>query len=133
MKSPCEVPRGDLLLRTLAMPADTNDHGDIFGGWIMSQMDLAGGMLAKQLSSGRTATVAVDSMRFIEPVKVGDIVCCYGKLKRMGTTSMIIEIEVWITPTLRDEKGECPQIKVTEASFAFVAIDDKGKKRPIPK
>ena len=80
-------PRGDLLLRTMAMPADTNANGDIFGGWIMSQMDIAGAILAKELACGRTVTVAVDGMRFLRPVKVGDVVCCYGEVARIGNTS----------------------------------------------
>ncbi len=128
----CEVPQGELLLRTLAMPADTNANGDIFGGWIMSQMDISAGIISKQIAEGRTATVAVNSMRFISPVKVGDVVCCYGQLLKVGRTSMHIEVEVWINPVLRDDKGECPIYKVTEAVFVFVAIDNNGNKREIP-
>ncbi len=129
----CGFPSGELLLRTLAMPADTNANGDIFGGWIMSQMDIAAGIISKQIASGRTATVAVNSMRFIAPVKVGDVVCCYGELTKVGNTSMQIQVEVWINPTLRDDKGNCDRYKVTEAAFVFVAIDDNGNKRMIPK
>ena len=91
-------PKGDLLLRTLAMPADTNPNGDIFGGWIVSQMDIAGGILAKETAQGRVVTVAVDSIQFIKPVEVGDVVCCYGQLERIGSTSMTIRLEVGSTP-----------------------------------
>lgn len=127
-------PDGELLLRTSPMPSDTNQNGDIFGGWIMSQMDIAGGMMAIEVSAGRAVTIAVDAMKFIKPVKVGDIVCCYGNITRIGTTSLTIKLEVWVKPALR-----CPSIareeaffKVTEASFTYVAIDDNGNKRPLP-
>lgn len=124
-------PDGQLLLRTLAMPADTNANGDIFGGWIMSQMDIAGGIMAKEIAQGRTVTVAVDAIKFIAPVKVGDVVCCYGRVEKIGNTSMKIALEVWVKPVLReDEDGH---FLVTEASFTYVAIDKQGKKRSIPK
>ena len=126
-------PKGDLLLRTLAMPADTNANGDIFGGWIMSQMDIAGGILAKEIAVGRTATVAVDGMKFYRPVKVGDVVCCYGVVQRLGTTSITVRLEVWVRPTLRANEDPHSRFKVTEANFVFVAIDDQGQKRPLPK
>ena len=91
-------PQGELVLRTLAMPAGTNANGDIFGGWIMSQMDIAGGILAKEIADGRTVTVAVDGMKFLRPVKVGDVVCCYGNVQRIGNTSMSLHLEVWVKP-----------------------------------
>ena len=123
-------PRGNLVLRTMAMPADTNPNGDIFGGWILSQMDIAGGILAKEVSAGRSVTVAVNGMKFIHPVQVGDVVCCYGDVVRVGTTSITLHLEVWVKPILR--AGECDgRFKVTEAEFVFVAIDEHGKKRPI--
>ena len=120
-------PNGDLVLRTLAMPADTNPNGDIFGGWIMSQMDIAGGLAAKNRCSSRVSTVAVESMTFLNPVKVGDAVCCYAKVLRVGTTSMRISLEVWALshPYQREVRT-----KVTEGIFTYVAIDDNG--RPIP-
>lgn len=124
-------PEGQLLLRTLAMPADTNANGDIFGGWIMSQMDIAGGIMAKEIAQGRTVTIAVDAIKFIAPVKVGDVVCCYGHLVKVGNTSMKIALEVWVKPILRDD--EDGHFLVTEASFTYVAVDKEGKKRVIPK
>jgi len=124
-------PRGKVLLRTLAMPADTNPNGDIFGGWIMSQMDIGGGILAKETAQGRIVTVAVDSIKFIKPVQVGDVVCCYGELVRIGNTSITIRLEVWVNPILRGNPGGAERFKVTEATFTYVAIDDNGNKRPV--
>lgn len=124
-------PRGEVLLRTLAMPADTNPNGDIFGGWIVSQMDIAGSILAKETAQGRTVTVAVDSIKFIKPVKVGDVVCCYGELVRIGTTSITVRLEFWVTPILRGNPGGAEHFKVTEATFTYVAVDDAGNKRPV--
>ncbi|MEO2018076.1 MAG: acyl-CoA thioester hydrolase YciA [Fuerstiella sp.] len=123
-------PDGDMLLRTLAMPADTNPNGDIFGGWIMSQMDIGGGILAKEIASGRIVTVAVDGMTFHHPVQVGDVVCCYGKCTRIGTTSMTIKLEVWVKPVLRE--AQIARYCVTEAVFTYVAIDDQGAPRKVP-
>ena len=124
-------PHGNLLLRTLAMPADTNPNGDIFGGWIVSQMDIAGGILAKETSQGRVVTVAVDRIQFIRPVKVGDVVCCYGKVEHTGTTSMTIRLEVWINPVLREDEHDDVRFRVTEATFTYVAVDKDGNKRPV--
>ena len=123
-------PQGELLLRTMPLPADTSFNGDVFGGWIMAQMDIAGSIMAKEVARTRTATVAVESMRFIKPVKVGDVVCCYGHILRIGTTSITVNLEVWVTPILRATE-ECPRFKVTEANFTYVAIDEQGRKRPI--
>jgi acyl-CoA thioesterase YciA len=124
-----EGPDGDLLLRTLAMPADTNANGDIFGGWIMSQMDIGGGILAKEIATGRIVTVAVEAMTFHHPVKVGQVVCCYGKCTRIGRTSMTIKLEVWVRPVLSDSKDD--RYRVTDGIFTFVAIDENGKPRPV--
>jgi len=124
-------PHGNLLLRTLAMPADTNPNGDIFGGWIVSQMDIAGGILAKETAQGRVVTVAVDRIQFIRPVKVGDVVCCYGEVERIGTTSITIKLEVWVNPVLREEERDSARFRVTEATFTYVAIDKDGNKRPV--
>lgn len=126
-------PVGQLLLRTLAMPADTNANGDIFGGWIMSQMDIAGSILSKEIADGRTVTIAVDAMKFLKPVKVGDVVCCYGEILRIGNTSMTLHLEVWVKPVLRDIDSPETRFKVTEANFTFVAVDSNGKKRAVPK
>jgi len=124
-------PEGELLLRTSPMPADTNANGDIFGGWIMSQMDIAGGMMAVEITGGRAVTVAVDAMKFIKPVKTGDIVCCYGTLIRTGTTSVTIRLEVWVKPGFGPImlERDNPFALVTEASYTYVAIDREGRKR----
>ena len=113
------------------MPADTNPHGDIFGGWIMSQMDIAGGILAKETARSRVVTVAVDGFKFLRPVKVGNVVCCYGRVLRVGTTSIAIELEVWVKNVLAEVDDEWPRFKVTEAIFTYVAIDAEGNKRAI--
>ncbi len=131
--SDTEVPQGELLLRTMPLPADTSFNGDIFGGWIMSQMDIAGSILAKEVTRTRTATVAVQSMQFIKPVRVGDVVCCYGRVLRMGTTSVTIMLEVWVRPILRSTEERFTVFKVTEAAFTYVSIDDNGLKQPIKK
>lgn len=123
------IPQGDMLLRTLAMPADTNPNGDIFGGWIMSQMDIAGGILAKEISGGRVVTVAVNAMTFHRPVRVGHVVCCYGKCDRIGRSSLTIHLEVWVRPVLSEPQHD--RYCVTEATFTYVAIDDKGRPRPV--
>lgn len=117
---------GEITLQTLAMPADTNASGDIFGGWLLSQMDLAAGILAKKISRGRVVTVAINSMSFIRPVKVGDIVTCYAKLLKQGRSSMDIQIDVWANSQSFDEPHQ-----VTTGHFIFVAIDDAGKPKPI--
>ncbi len=123
-----EEPRGDLTLRTMAMPADTNANGDIFGGWVLSQMDLAGGIAAGQRAEGRVVTIAVDKMKFIRPVRVGDVLCVYSHVGRVGNTSMEITLEAW---ALRHRFGD--REKVTEAVFTMVAVDEYGKPRLVPK
>ncbi|CAA6801346.1 MAG: cytosolic long-chain acyl-CoA thioester hydrolase family protein [uncultured Campylobacterales bacterium] len=123
-----EKPSGKLQLRTIAMPGDTNSNGDIFGGWIMAQMDIAGAILAKEVSQTRTVTVAVEGMKFLKPVKVGDIVSCYGDVTRKGNTSITIKLEVWIKSVLKNLT-----VKVTEATFIYVAIDQDGKKITLKK
>jgi acyl-CoA thioesterase YciA len=121
-----ENPKGELALRTLAMPADTNPSGDIFGGWVVSQMDIAGGIAAGVRAGGRVATVAIDAMRFHRPVKVGDVLCVYTDVSRVGRTSMTVAIEAW---ALRGRIGA--REKVTEGVFAFVALDEDGRPRPV--
>jgi acyl-CoA thioesterase YciA len=117
------------------MPSDTNANGDIFGGWIMSQMDIAGGMMAIEITGGRAVTIAVDAMKFIKPVKVGDVVCCYGKVTRIGNSSVTIRLEVWVKAGLREMKVETDGafFMVTEASYTYVAVDHAGRKRIFPK
>ncbi len=122
-----EQPRGELALRTLAMPADTNPSGDIFGGWVMSQMDIAGGITAWNVADGRVATVAVDGFTFHRPINVGDVVCCYSDVLRIGKTSITILIQAWVLRGRRPEN----RILVTEGTFTFVALDANGKKRPV--
>lgn len=121
-------PRGEITIQTLAMPADTNANGDIFGGWLVSQMDLAAGVLAKKLAKGRVATVSIHSMTFLSPVKVGDIVSCHADLIKKGNTSLTIDVEVWIECCHTQEK-----VKVTEGTFIFVALDANGRPRPVSK
>ncbi|HVO16712.1 MAG TPA: acyl-CoA thioesterase [Alphaproteobacteria bacterium] len=120
-------PQGELCLQTVAMPADTNPRGDIFGGWILSQMDIAGGILAHQRAKGRTATVAIESMKFHLPVFVGDVVGCYGAVVRTGRTSIAIKIEAWAR---RGHSAE--MVRVTEGVFTYVAIDEQRRPRPLP-
>lgn len=119
-------PRGILTIQTLAMPADTNPNGDIFGGWLVSQMDLAAGVLAKKISRGRAVTVAIHSMSFLRPVHVGDIVSCHAELIKTGKTSMTIAVEVWVEIFSSSEKH-----RVTEGTFVFVAVDEQGHPRQV--
>jgi len=121
-------PRGELTIQALAMPADTNANGDIFGGWIVSQMDLAAGVLAKKLARGRVATVAINSMTFLKPVHVGDVVSCHVELIKLGNTSLTIAVEVWTEALATGEK-----YRVTEGTFVFVALDEQRKPRQVPK
>lgn len=120
------LPRGDLTVRTIAMPADTNANGDIFGGWVLTQMDQAGGIAGVDRAQGRVVTVALDAMTFIRPVRVGDVLCVYTRVSYVGRTSMKIEVEAWAR-RFRTQVRE----KVTEATFTFVAIDDDGRPRPV--
>ena len=124
-------PRGTLILRTLAMPKDTNPNGDIFGGWIMAQMDIAGGIFAKEIARGRIVTVAVNGMKFIRPVNTGEVVCCYGEVLRTGRTSITLHLQVWVKPLWHGSETDL-RWQVTEADFTYVAIDADGKKRLLP-
>jgi acyl-CoA thioesterase YciA len=119
-------PQGELVIRTIAMPADTNANGDIFGGWLMSQMDLGAAIVAKNLSRSRVTTVAVDGMVFLNPVYVGDIVNCHAKLLKVGRTSLKIDVEAWVQ---RGKDGTL--LRVTEGVFTYVAIDDAGRPHPV--
>ena len=114
-------PGGELILRTLAMPADTNPQGDIFGG----------GIMANEIARSRIVTVAVESINFIKPVHVGDVVGCYGKVIRIGTTSVTINLEVWVKAAQPRITEEVSMFKVTEAAFTYVAVKPDGKKQPI--
>jgi acyl-CoA thioesterase YciA len=125
---PEDAPRGTLTVRTIAMPADTNANGDIFGGWVMSRMDQAGGIAGVDRAQGRVVTIAVDAMTFFRPVKVGDVLSVYTEIETVGRTSMRIHVEAW-AKRFRTTLHE----KVTEASFTFVAIDEEGRPRPVPK
>jgi acyl-CoA thioesterase YciA len=116
----------DPVIRITAMPADANAYGDIFGGWLMGLMDMGAGLIAARHSHGRAVTIAMDGMQFHHPVKVGDEVSVYGELRRVGRSSMTIGIEAW-----RRHRHEEIQVKVTEAVFTFVAIDDTGRPRAI--
>ena len=120
-------PRGELSLRTVAMPADTNPNGDIFGGWIMSLMDLAAGTAAGSWAKGRVATAAVSNLSFLQPVKVGDVVCVYTDVTRTGRTSITVSVEAWV---LRRNQGE--RERVTSGEIVLVAVDDTGRPRPLP-
>lgn len=120
------LPLGEPVIRVVAMPADTNPHGDIFGGWLMSLMDVGAGSLAIRRCRGRAATVAMNGMVFHAPVTVGDEVSVYGKLAKTGRTSITVEVEAW-----RRRRDEDDAVKVTEAQFTFVAIDTNGRPRPI--
>jgi acyl-CoA thioesterase YciA len=120
-------PEGELALQTLAMPRDTNANGDIFGGWLVSQMDLAAGIATKQVTKGRSATVAIKNVSFLYPVSVGSIVSCYADVVDIGRSSMQINIEVWIANSITQQGRR----KVAEGLFVFVAIDDNGRTRRI--
>ena len=120
-------PRGALAIRNLAMPADANPSGDIFGGWVLSQMDIAGGIVARERARGRVATVAITAMTFHLPVYVGDVLCAYVEVEKVGHTSVTTWIEAW---ALRGKGGG--RVRVTEGQFVFVALDENGRPRPIP-
>jgi acyl-CoA thioesterase YciA len=119
-------PRGSLSIRTLAMPADTNQYGDIFGGWLLGQMDIAGGIFAAAISRGRTATVAVDAMTFRKPVFVGDVMCIHTDLIRIGTTSITVHVEAWVI-----RRNAAKRVLVTHGNFTYVALEDERQPRAI--
>ncbi len=126
-QSPSEAPpTAEPAIRTVAMPGDTNPNGDIFGGWLLSQMDLAGGWAASRLARGRVATVAIDALSFLHPVRVGDEVSVWAELSSVGRTSMKFRISAWRRPRDSDR-----HMRVTEATFTFVALDSDGRPRPV--
>jgi acyl-CoA thioesterase YciA len=119
-------PCGELCIRTLAMPADTNQNGDIFGGWLLSQMDLGGGVAASKIAKSRTVTVAIEAMNFRKPVFVGDLVSVHASLVRVGKTSVTVHLEAWVL-----RRKEMHSILVTDGNFTYVAIDDQGHPQAI--
>jgi acyl-CoA thioesterase YciA len=119
-------PRGELCIRTLAMPADTNANGDIFGGWLLSQMDIGGGVFASKIAKSRTVTVAIEAMNFRKPVYVGDLVSVHANLVRVGRTSITVHLEAWIL-----RRKEMLSILVTDGNFTYVSIDDQGHPQAI--
>jgi acyl-CoA thioesterase YciA len=119
-------PEGDLCIRTLAMPADTNANGDIFGGWLLSQMDLGGGVFASKVANSRTVTVAIEAMNFRKAVYVGDLVSVHANLVKIGRTSMTVHLEAWV---LRRKAQQ--SILVTDGNFTYVSIDDQGQPQTI--
>jgi acyl-CoA thioesterase YciA len=120
-----ERPKGELVIQTIAMPQDTNPNGDIFGGWVTSQMDLGSGILAAKTAQARVVTAAMEGMSFLQPVRVGDTVRCYAHVEKIGRTSMTIPVEVWVTRYMTGE-----ELRVTHGVFTLVAVDESGK--PIP-
>jgi acyl-CoA thioesterase YciA len=127
MTSTSKMPAGDPAIRTIAMPADANPAGDIFGGWLMAQMDLAAGNIAARRARGRCATVSVDRINFLNPVYIGDEVSLYAELEKVGRTSLTIRVEAWRRPRDSEE-----QVRVTDATFIFVALDSEGRPRVVP-
>ncbi|MEY0891411.1 acyl-CoA thioester hydrolase YciA, partial [Providencia rettgeri] len=125
-----QLPNGELVLRTLAMPADTNANGDIFGGWLMSQMDIGGAILAKEIALGRVVTVAVNGIKFQKPVAVGDVVCCYARCLKTGKSSITINIEVWVKKVATAPVGQ--RYQATDAVFTYVAVNDDNTTRALP-
>lgn len=119
-------PQGKLVIQVVAMPADTNAHGDIFGGWLVSHMDMGAGIMARHRARSRCVTVSINDMVFLKRVNVGDTVCCYADILKVGRTSMQIKIEVWTTAMLEDKHK-----KVAEGLFTFVAIDMENKPQPV--
>ncbi len=130
MSEGIKPPSGEMVLRTLAMPVDTNANGDIFGGWLMSQMDIGGAILAKELARGRVVTVRVDGMTFLKPVAVGDVICCYVQCLKTGNSSLTINIELWVKKVSSESIGQ--RYRATEAVFTYVAVDNSGKPQPLP-
>jgi acyl-CoA thioesterase YciA len=123
-----DSPKGDLTIRTVAMPADTNPSGDIFGGWVLSQMDIAGGIAASERAKSRVVTVAVEAMTFIAPVKIGDVLCVYTTIERVGTTSIAVFMEAWVRRNRLQERE-----KVTDGRFVYVSLGEDGRSQPIEK
>ncbi len=128
-EAPPETPRGVLAIRQVAMPANLNAGGNVFGGWILAQMDLAGGITANDRAQGRVATVAITAMEFHLPVHAGDVLCCYADVTKVGRTSLTIHVQAWVH---RRTGPKVQELKVTEGDFVFVALNDDGSKREVP-
>jgi acyl-CoA thioesterase YciA len=126
-RAQCGEPKGELVILTIAMPKDTNFNGDIFGGWLVSEMDLGGAVAARQVSKSRIATIGIDGLKFRHPVQVGDTVSCYANLTKTGTTSMTFQIMAWVSAGGIDHERYC----VAEGTFTYVAIDEHGQKIPV--
>jgi acyl-CoA thioesterase YciA len=122
-----EAPPGQPALRTIAMPADANPNGDIFGGWLLAQMDLAGAVVAYERAGGRIATIAIDAMTFLKPVYIGDLVSCFAEIVRIGSTSIRVKVETFVR-----RRNDGAIVKVTEGMVTYVALDENGRKRPVP-
>lgn len=131
MQNEISKPKGQLVLRTLAMPSDTNPHGHIFGGWIMSQMDLGGGILAQEIAKRRIVTVNASSITFHSPAMVGDVICCYARCLKTGTTSITIAIEIW-GKKLTDNSTANQRACITDAVFTYVSVDRHNTPKPLP-
>ena len=129
LEQPGRQPKGLLVLRTLAMPKDTNPSGDIFGGWMLAQMDIAGGLMASEISKGRTVTVSVEKMSFDKPVRMGDTICIHAELLRVGSSSMDIKLEVWARQLVGAYEAE--RQLVTEGVFRYVAVDENRRPRRV--
>lgn len=119
-------PSGELSTRAMAMPADTNPMGDIFGGYLLSQMDIAGGIYTQKIAKGRTVTISVDSMSFLKPLNVGDVLCCYCDTIKIGRTSITVQVEAWTIRKFQSERE-----LITEGVFTYVAVDRNRKPRPV--
>jgi acyl-CoA thioesterase YciA len=128
LEDPGDGPRGELCIQTLAMPADTNANGDIFGGWLLSQMDVGGGVFASKVAKSRTVTVAIEAMNFRKAVYVGDLVSVHANLVRLGRSSVTVHLEAWAV-----RRRETRPILVTDGNFTYVSIDDHGRPRVIPR
>lgn len=124
-----KLPKGIIVLKTLSMPSNTNSNGDVFGGWIMSQMDIGGAILAKEISGGKVVTVRVNSINFFKSISIGDIVTCYGRCIAIGKSSIKINIEIWIKKIHSEPLGQ--YYCAAEAEFIYVAIDNTGKPREL--
>ncbi len=121
------APRGALTIRTVAMPADTNTAGDIFGGWVLSQMDIAAGVAAAEYANARVVTVGIEAMSFLKPVRVGDILCVYCEIIRVGRSSMAVNTEAWVS-----RRYSAKRLQVTHGVLTFVALDNTGGKMAVP-
>lgn len=131
MREGDDKPQGELLLKTLPMAGDTGFNETVFGGWIMAQLDLAGSILAKECAHTRTAMVAADGLRFSRPIRVGDVVSCYGRVLRVGSSSLTLGLEVWVMPVMPEREGTFRLFKAAEGNITYVSLGPDGKKQAI--